>query len=256
MTPEFLTLADTATALKIEPHHVKDLVATGKIRCGLFVPRWKGQASIVHRRSGKGLHWEGEAVDFNPRDPRLKSWHYRCVETSEEYTVADTWIAQFWYLHHSTAYPLALAGADGVDCEWLAPLDPASLHLHSPDCFPWPNDFIFDVAKEQEQSRRITWENIRFRQPDVEALTREQKSPAVQAGSAQIPWQEVARTIADELWAGDHAQGFERTLKQYADLVEVEMQKRRIQGARGILDAKNIQREALGGHLWWANRKK
>jgi hypothetical protein len=186
----------------------------------------------------------------------LKIWHYRCVETSEEYTVADTWIAQFWYLHHSTAYPLALAGAGGVDCEWLAPLDPASLHLHSPDCFPWPNDFIFDVAKEQEQSRRITWENIRFRQPDVEALTREQKSPAVQAGSAQIPWQEVARTIADELWAGDHAQGFERTLKQYADLVEVEMQKRRIQGARGILDAKNIQREALGGYLWWANRKK
>lgn len=256
MTPEFLTLADTATALKIEPHHVKDLVATGKIRCGLFVPRWKGQASIVHRRSGKGLHWEGGAVDFHSSDRRLKIWHYRCVETGEEYTVADTWIAQFWYLAHSTAYLLALAGPDGVDCEWLAPEDAASMHRARPDCFPWPDDFHFAVEREQDQPRRITWENIRFRQPDVEALTREQKSPAVQAGSAQIPWQEVARTIADELWAGDHAQGFERTLKDYVGLVKVEMQKRRIQGARGILDAKNIQREALGGHLWWANRKK
>lgn len=255
MTPELLTLADTAAALKIEPHHVKDLVATGKIRCGLLVPRWKGQASIVHRRSGKGLHWEGGVVDFNPRDPRLKTWRYCCVETGEEYTVADTWIAQFWYLAPSTAYLLALAGPDGVDCEWLAPEDAASMHRARPDCFPWPDDFHFAVEREQDQPRRITWENIRFRRQDVEALTREQKGPAMHAGSAQIPWQEDARTIADELRAGDQAQGFERTLKQYADLVAVDLQKRRIQGARGILTPKNIQREALGGHLWWANRK-
>ncbi len=70
-------------------------------------------------------------------------------------------------------------------------------------------------------------------------------------------WRESARAIADELFDRDTKGGCRDSLKGYSSRVMDEMQQRGIKGPRGLIDNPNtIQREALQGKPWWANKAK
>lgn len=70
-------------------------------------------------------------------------------------------------------------------------------------------------------------------------------------------WKMQAREIGDELFEHDTACGCRDSLDGYSKRVMEEMQKRGIQGPRGIFDNPNtIKRDALQGSQWWGNKQK
>ena len=63
-------------------------------------------------------------------------------------------------------------------------------------------------------------------------------------------WQEVARTIADELHKADANSRAHDSLRNIAERVAVELRTRRINGPRGPLSGNTVLREALQGGKW------
>lgn len=71
-----------------------------------------------------------------------------------------------------------------------------------------------------------------------------------------LTWKKHAQAIADECFDRDTANNCRDSLTGYAKRVMDEMQKRKIHGPRGRIDnPKTIQRDALQGAKWWANKK-
>lgn len=70
-------------------------------------------------------------------------------------------------------------------------------------------------------------------------------------------WKVAARKIADECFDSDTKSGCRDSLAGYSRRVMDKMQQRKIHGPRGLIDnANTIQREALQGARWWANKPK
>lgn len=70
-------------------------------------------------------------------------------------------------------------------------------------------------------------------------------------------WEEQARTIADECFNRDTANGCRDSLKGYSMRVMELMQERDVKEPRGIFDSPGtIMREALQSKKWWANKSK
>lgn len=78
---------------------------------------------------------------------------------------------------------------------------------------------------------------------------------SLRASAPSCNWQEAARTIADELFNHDTENGCRDSLHGYSQRVVDEMRERVIHGPRGLIgNARTIQREALQGARWWANK--
>lgn len=78
-----------------------------------------------------------------------------------------------------------------------------------------------------------------------------------EASEATSDWRVKAREIADECYDRDTASKCRDSLIGYSRRVMDEMQSRNIHGPRGLIDnPRTIQREALQGKKWWANKTK
>jgi len=101
--------------------------------------------------------------------------------------------------------------------------------------------------------------------PELVAMAQKRNTPTVIAVNASDGiasnfstdgWKSAARKIADECFDHDTEQRCRDNLFGYAKRVMEKMQERQINGPRGLIDnAKTIQREALQGDLWWAQKK-
>ncbi len=158
---EFFTLQQAAEFLGCDRENIKQLVASYRLKCGVFVPGWTGHA--LPASDGKKHSWEGGVCDI---DSNGKTYSYRCSDTGEKFKVRHGWIAQFWYLHGSEAYRLATTQAGHIDVDFLEPEDGEKLHRERPEHFPWPV-FQYWIDSDQEEPRRITWERIWFRRSDI-----------------------------------------------------------------------------------------
>ncbi|MGV8892353.1 MAG: hypothetical protein ACOH2K_05325 [Burkholderiaceae bacterium] len=148
-------------------------------------------------------------------------------------------------------------GIDGADlpmptADWLVSLDEAERWLHSKAIYKNFDGIRADLKRMREDGLD-TW-------PDDAApvLTEKQAAPATQEKSpAADSWQVEARKIADELFDRDTKNRCRDCLKGYSNRVMEEMQSRGVFGPRGLIDnANTIQREALQGMKWWANKPK
>jgi hypothetical protein len=168
--PEYLRLNEVAELLECEPHHVKDLVATGKLRCGLMAQGWWGHA--MPAAEPKGQRWIGGVTDFSPNDKRDKTYHYEDEVSGETYRVRTAYVSQFWYLHHSDAYQLCAPGCDEIRNFVLEPAPGVGerLHQQDPERWPWPA-FIFWPFNDQDPPPRVNWQGVLFLRRDVEALS-------------------------------------------------------------------------------------
>lgn len=168
MKPDYLRLNEVAELLKCEPHHVKDLLVEAKLRCGVMARGWWGHALPADRR------WRrltGGVADFGPDGEHDKTFSYRDLETGQSFRVRSAYVAQFWYLTHSTAYEFfTSAAAEVLEDFLLEPEDGETLHKEHPDRFPWP-EFSFWPFRDQDPPPRVTWQDILFLRRDVEALT-------------------------------------------------------------------------------------
>lgn len=168
MTPKYLSLSDAAALLKVSIHHVKHLVATADLRCGVFALGWHGNAlpPLPHRGGG----FKGGVCDINPRDHRDQTFRFDNPETGDSFEVRTAVVSQFWYLHHSSVYPFCINGAEAIEDFLLEPVDGESLHAEDPERFPWPEFVFWPFRDKQEAPVRATWEDILFLAGDVEAL--------------------------------------------------------------------------------------
>jgi hypothetical protein len=168
--PDYLRLNEVAELLECEPHHVKDLVALGRLRCGVRAQGWWGHAMPPYR--AQGAAWDVAIVDTSADDRNDKTFHVSDPKTLESFFVRTARVAQFWYLTHGDAYRLCAPGCDEVEAFFLEPAPGVGEQLHNddPERWPWP-DFIFWPFADQEPPVRATWQDILFLRGDVEALS-------------------------------------------------------------------------------------
>ncbi|PQV52928.1 hypothetical protein [Paraburkholderia sp. BL21I4N1] len=138
--------------------------------------------------------------------------------------------------------------------DWLT-----NLHLVKGELREWAKIHAPEIAK----SRLFAEPNATNpHTPPTDVAAEAALMPAWQMGEAATDdigdvWQTMARRIADECFDRDTANDCRDSLKGYAARVMEEMQKRRIHGPRGRIDnANTIQREALQGDKWWAQKSK
>ena len=171
MKPEYLRLNEVAELLECEPHHVKDLVATGKLRCGLMAQGWWGDASPAFV-PGRSQRWTGCLIDIGPNGKHDKTFHYQDEVSGETYRVRTAYVSQFWYLHHADAYQLCAPGCDEIRNFMLEPAPGVGEQLHheDPERWPWPA-FSFWPFNDQDPPPRVNWQGVLFLRRDVEALS-------------------------------------------------------------------------------------
>lgn len=166
-TPDYLPPAEAAEYMQCAESALKHLVAEGKLKAGVFSPGWTGSAFPAVKNDGLRRHWEG---GISGSDDKGKTDHYVCRETGEEFTVRRGWVSQFWFIHHSDAYPIATGDARAREISFLEPVDCKALHQADPERFP-ADDLIYMLDGEQEYSRSISWSQLLFRRCDLDSLT-------------------------------------------------------------------------------------
>lgn len=197
--PDYLSPAEAAEYLQCSENTLKHLLAECKIRAGLFVPGWKGEA-MPAPISGLPRSWEG---GITRTDAKGKTDSYQCKETGEEFTVRRGWISQFWFIHHADAYQLVTTEADSIEVNFLDPVDCQALHEFSPEHFP-ATPLIYWLDSQQEVSRKVTWENLLFRRVDLDMLIEKPTTQLVASSTKGFRDTTLLSTIAALLlnWPG------------------------------------------------------
>lgn len=192
--PDYLTINDASELLGCKPHHVLDLVADRRLRCGVFSPGWDG------------LAWPLDSAYAT------NEWTFGLVETDGtflltnqregvRFRVKQCSVITFWFLDHGDAIDLATSRDESTEVDYLCPEDGAYWHNNNPQCFPWP-EFFFMVFKQQEKSRQIGSADFCFRRTDVEALaalemtTGTKQEPPNRGGRPREDWK---RKLAGEI---------------------------------------------------------
>lgn len=163
--PDYLSPVEAAEYLQCTENSIKHLIAECKLKVGLFVPGWTGEAWPAPIE-GSARHWEG---GINGSDEKGITDTYRCKETGETFTVRRGWISQFWYVQHSDAYKLVTSEGSSIEVTFLEPVDCAALHELSPEHFP-AGELIYCLDDEQMVSRAVSWEKLLFRRIDLDTL--------------------------------------------------------------------------------------
>jgi hypothetical protein len=185
MEVEYLTLSDAANLLHVGPANIKHLVATAKLRCGVFALGWRGHALPRFRGDLEGgviddggvIHIDGEVIGIGQRNRMDRTYRFANLETGEVFVVRRAWVSQFWYVHHSSIYPFCFGGT-AIEDFLIEPVDGDSLHEKDPERFPWPDFFFWPDVGDQESPIRVTWDDILFLRPDVETLAGAAMAPA------------------------------------------------------------------------------
>lgn len=170
MKPDYLRLNEVAELLDCEPHNVKDLVALGRLRCGVMARGWWGHAFPLSPDSPSS--WHGGVIEINRHNDKDKTYIYDDAITGASFRVRTGYVAQFWYLHHGSVYPLCTAACEQIEDFLLAPAPGIGEQLHNddPERWPWP-EFLFWPNRDQDPPVRATWQDILFLRRDVEALS-------------------------------------------------------------------------------------
>lgn len=187
MKPDYLRLNEVAELLECEPHHVKDLVALGRLRCGVMAQAWWGHAFPLSPDGPSS--WHGRVIDINRHNDKDKTYLYDDAITGASFRVRTGYVAQFWYLHHGEVYPLCTAVREQIEDFLLEPAPGVGeqLHQEDPERWPWP-EFLFWPNRDQDPPVRATWQDILFLRRDVEALSEpgeQDKGAAETAGSTR-----------------------------------------------------------------------
>lgn len=161
-----MTLEKAAQALDTDERELLALVAENRLRCGVF-SKWYGQAMPA----GGGT-WKGGVSEHHPNGSREAKFHYTNALTGQQFEVKGGLTAQFWFLEHHDAYLIATSPDGTIEVRFLVPEDGAKLHEQNPERFPMPEFVVWLETAEgtQDESRRITLNDLWFRRIDIEAL--------------------------------------------------------------------------------------
>lgn len=160
--PDYLTIEDTCEVLGCKPRHVLDLVAALRLRCGVISPGWDGLAMPPPSKYATN-NWTDGLVEFDGTHLLANQ------REGVSFRVKESHVIGFWFLDDGDAMDLAISKDGTTEATWLWPEDGAIWHKKNPECFPWP-EFLYCVEKQQEKSRQIVINDLRFHRVDVEAF--------------------------------------------------------------------------------------
>lgn len=168
---DLFTIEEAAEFLGVPPHRLGYAVISGELRCGVMARDWHGVAipDLNDIPRGRDGHiWKGETIETIDREQRDFVHRYRLSGTEVQYDIRTAFPGHFWYLHHSDAYRLFAVERDGIDVDFLQPVDGAFHHRAQQDRYPEPEFTVF--IDSDSPNRRITLANVLFLSSDLSKL--------------------------------------------------------------------------------------